>query len=463
MEQPLIELDNGWKKFSRTVASNRKRLSRSIFRSAIGHPPHRGLLEEHEYWALEGIFLSLDRGQSVGLLGRNGAGKSTLLQVLAGHMDLDHGALTMRGRVAELINLTAGFQPLLSGRENIVLGCRLRGLPSREIARKCEEMIDFAEIEPFIDAPFVTYSMGMKMRLAFAVNILTDPDILLIDEVIGVGDARFRQKCLDHMSRIRHQCAIVLCTHSTGTLSQFCEFGVILDKGKMVFAGMAQDAVQAYLEAEESDEAKRAAERAARRKAASAAAPEAPTDASAQASGAGNSGVSKGGASANAPAVPATRDGETQEHVYVNNDILRDVSTVWCNQLGEPVETFEENETAQLTVRADFHPNPPRELVRVVVYLTDRDYNRVGHTSIRARTGVRGFVEVNLTLDTTPLANGHYNVELRILQESQTLYRANIRPLLINRDRESWGPVALRGEWSVRRQSQDKPPSGAAE
>lgn len=435
MEQPLIELDNGWKKFSRTVASNRKRLSRSIFRAAMGRTPHRGLLNTHEYWALEGIYLSLDRGQSVGLLGRNGAGKSTLLQILAGHMDLDHGALTMRGRVAELINLTAGFQPLLSGRENIILGCQLRGLGRKDIARKAEEMIDFAEIESFIDAPFVTYSMGMKMRLAFAVNILTGPDIVLIDEVIGVGDARFRQKCLDQLSRMRHDCAIVLCTHSTSLLSQFCEFGVILDHGKMTFAGPAQEAVQAYLEAEEEEASRKLAARAGREAAART----------------GPDGT---------PSVPATRDEDPQRHVYQNDNVLKDVATVWCNQLGEPVDTFEENETARLSVRADFHPNPPRELARFVVYLTDRDGNKVGHTSIRARPGIRGFIEVDLSLDTTPLANGHYNVELRILQDGQTLFRGTLDPLLINRDRESWGPVALRGEWSVRRSARGKPPAG---
>ncbi|MEM0986154.1 MAG: ABC transporter ATP-binding protein [Pseudomonadota bacterium] len=427
MEPPLIELDNGWKKFSRTVSSNRKRLSRAIVRSAFGLRPNSGLLSEDEYWAIEGIHLSLDRGQSVGLLGRNGAGKSTLLQILAGHMDLDHGALNMRGRVAELINLTAGFQPLLSGRENIELGCQLRGLSGHELKRRADEMIDFAELEAFIDAPFVTYSLGMKMRLAFAVNILTDPDILLIDEVIGVGDVRFRQKCLAQMERMRHRCAIVLCTHSTGTLSQFCEFGVILDQGKMTFAGAAQDAVQAYLELKEDAEKKKAEARQKKPKE-----PVAP------------------------PAVLADKEDE-QAHVYKDENILRDVTTVWCNQLGEPVSTFEESEVAILTVRADFHPNPSRELVRFVVYLTDRDGNRVGHSSIRARPSIRAFIEADLSLDTTPLANGHYNVELRLIREGETLYRAAIPPLLINRDKESWGPIALRGEWSVRRPHRNKP------
>ncbi|MEM7768256.1 MAG: ABC transporter ATP-binding protein [Pseudomonadota bacterium] len=459
MEQPLIELDNGWKKFSRTVASNRKRLSRSIVRSAMGLRPNSGLLNEHEYWALEGIYLSLDRGQSVGLLGRNGAGKSTLLQILAGHMDLDHGALAMRGRVAELINLTAGFQPLLSGRENIVLGCRLRGLSGAELRRRTEEMIDFAEIEAFIDAPYVTYSMGMKMRLAFAVNVLTDPDILLIDEVIGVGDAAFRQKCMEQMERMRHRCAIVLCTHSTGMLSKFCEFGVILDKGKMVFAGMAQDAAQAYLETEEDDARKAAEAKAAKAAAAAAnAAASASPDAGSSADGQ-DTGTAAPAVPTTTPALNLTQDDD--RHVYLNDNVLKGVTTAWCNQLGEPVDTFEENETARLSVRADFHPNPPRELARFVVYLTDRDGNRVGHTSIRARPSIRAFVEVDLTLDLSPLANGHYNVELRIVQEAQTLYRAAIPPLLINRDKESWGPVALRGEWSVRRPARNKPPAGA--
>ena len=416
MEPPLIELDNGWKKFSRTIASNRKRLSRSIMRSSVGIDPNPPRLRKNEYWALEGIYLALDRGQSVGLLGRNGAGKSTLLQVLAGHMGLDHGALTTRGRIVELITLAAGFQPLLSGRENIALGGLLRGLTTAQIRAREAEIIDFAEIEDMIDAPFATYSMGMKMRLAFAVNVFTDPDIMLIDELIGVGDVAFRQKSLARLEQMRDRCAIVLCTHSTGTLSRFCEFGIILDRGKMAFAGTAQDAVQTYLDAED-------------------------------------------GSTPGTPSTIATLalDDDQRNHTFRNDSILKGVEADWRNQLGEQVATFEENETAILAVFAAFHPVSSRELTRFVIYLTDREGNRVGHTSVRARPSPRSTIEVDLALDLSPLSNGHYNVELRIHRDDETIYVAPLSPLLINRQRESWGPIALKGEWNVRQPTRNKP------
>ncbi len=154
-----------------------------------------------EFWAVDGVSFELRRGDCLGLIGRNGAGKTTLLKMLNGLMKPDKGRIEIRGRVGALISLGAGFNPILTGRENIYVNGSVLGLPTREIDAKLDEIVDFAEIGEFIDSPVQSYSAGMQVRLGFAVATALRPDVLLLDEVLAVGDAAFRAKCYDRLAR----------------------------------------------------------------------------------------------------------------------------------------------------------------------------------------------------------------------------------------------------------------------
>lgn len=170
-------------------------------------------LRPDEFWAVNGVSFELRRGECLGLIGRNGAGKTTLLKLLNGLMKPDTGRITMKGRIGALIALGAGFNPVLSGRENIYVNGAVLGFTKREIDEKLDDIIAFSEISEFIDSPVRTYSSGMQVRLGFAVATAMDPDVLILDEVLAVGDASFRHKCYNRINKIIKKCAVILVSH----------------------------------------------------------------------------------------------------------------------------------------------------------------------------------------------------------------------------------------------------------
>lgn len=191
-------------------------------------------LRPKEFWALDGISFELKRGEVLGLIGRNGAGKTTLLKMLNNLIKPDAGRITVRGRVAALISLGAGFNPVLTGRENVYVNGAVLGLKKREIDAKFREIVDFAELWDFIDTPVQSYSSGMKVRLGFSVATALNPDLLLLDEVLAVGDMGFRIKCLNSVRKIMNDTAVVFVSHSLQFVSQFCTRIAVMEKG--VFA-----------------------------------------------------------------------------------------------------------------------------------------------------------------------------------------------------------------------------------
>jgi lipopolysaccharide transport system ATP-binding protein len=204
-------------------------------------------LRKDEFWAVKGVSFELRRGECLGLIGRNGAGKTTLLKMLNGLIKPDIGRIEMHGRVGALIALGAGFNPILTGRENIYVNGAVLGLRKREIDSKLEEIIDFAEISNFIDSPVQSYSSGMAVRLGFAIATALDPDVLLVDEVLAVGDTRFRWKCLDRIqSLMRGGVSIILVSHNTADLMRTCSGGIVMQRGKIAFRGDIGDAVLSY-------------------------------------------------------------------------------------------------------------------------------------------------------------------------------------------------------------------------
>ncbi|MCL6443878.1 MAG: ABC transporter ATP-binding protein [Alicyclobacillus sp.] len=203
-----------------------------------------------QYVALQDVSLDVPRGSTIGLIGVNGSGKSTLLKLISRILYPDSGYIEVNGRVSSLLELGAGFHPDFSGRENIFMNGALLGLSKRDIASKLDEIIGFSELNGYIDQPVRSYSSGMYMRLAFSVAVAVDPDILLIDEILAVGDAAFQAKC---MSRLRHlqqmKKTIVIVTHDTQAVERFCDMVVWLDDSRVRMIGKPSECVDAYLRA----------------------------------------------------------------------------------------------------------------------------------------------------------------------------------------------------------------------
>jgi lipopolysaccharide transport system ATP-binding protein len=201
-----------------------------------------------EVWALRDVSFEIRRGEAVGIIGRNGAGKSTLLKILSRITEPSTGRVTIKGRVASLLEVGTGFHPELTGRENIYLNGAILGMTREEIKRKFDEIVAFAEVEKYLDTPVKRYSSGMYVRLAFAVAAHLEPEILVVDEVLAVGDAQFQKKCLGKMGDVAKGGRTVLfVSHNMAAVRALCERGFVLEHGKVSFQGSAQDAISSYV------------------------------------------------------------------------------------------------------------------------------------------------------------------------------------------------------------------------
>jgi len=201
------------------------------------------------FYALDDVSFKVDQGETFGVIGRNGSGKSTILKLIAGVMAPTDGQVGVAGRVCPLIELGAGFHPDLTGRENIFLNASILGMTGRETRARFDEIVAFSELAEFIDTPVKRYSSGMYIRLGFSIAVHSDPDILLVDEVLSVGDASFQEKCLAKMSEIQSQGAtIVLVTHVLSLVESFCHRALLLHGGRVVAEGKPGDIVHRYWE-----------------------------------------------------------------------------------------------------------------------------------------------------------------------------------------------------------------------
>lgn len=201
-----------------------------------------------QFWGLRDVSFAVPAGQVMGVVGANGSGKSTLLRLIGGVGRPDEGSFEVRGRIGALLDLGAGFHPDLTGRENVFVAGVVAGLTRRAVVERFDSIVGFAELEEFIDHPLRTYSTGMQMRLAFAVAIHVDPQVLLIDEVLSVGDLGFQRKCLDRISRFRADgCSILLVSHEASVVRELCDQALWLDAGKLVLTGEAPLVVDRYV------------------------------------------------------------------------------------------------------------------------------------------------------------------------------------------------------------------------
>ncbi|MFO8055894.1 MAG: ABC transporter ATP-binding protein [bacterium] len=219
-----------------------------IIRDFAGVPVKSDQLRKTEFWALQDVSFELKRGECLGLIGANGSGKSTLLKLLNGIFLPDKGNVEVKGRTGALIELGAGFHPMLSGRENIYISGAILGLTKKEIDERFDSIVEFSELEDFIDTPVKFYSSGMYVRLGFAVAVHLEPDVLLIDEVLAVGDAGFRSKCYKFISETLEKAGIIFVSHNLSAVSRICSRVLVLDEGKVVHNGKIEKGILKYKE-----------------------------------------------------------------------------------------------------------------------------------------------------------------------------------------------------------------------
>ena len=252
--KPIIEIEGVGKSY-RIGANREKYLSLRDEMAKQAHGFYRRFLSRHrhvprdqEFWALKDVSFSVNEGEAVGIIGRNGAGKSTLLKILSKITPPTTGKITLRGRMASLLEVGTGFHPELTGRENIYLNGAILGMTRAEIKRKFDEIVAFAEIEKFLDTPVKRYSSGMYVRLAFAVAAHLEPEILVVDEVLAVGDLEFQKKCLGKMGAVAKEGRTVLfVSHNMAAVQTICQKGILLADGKVIHVGPTNEIVSSYL------------------------------------------------------------------------------------------------------------------------------------------------------------------------------------------------------------------------
>ncbi len=245
----VVEVSRVWKRYRihefRTVYGRVRqwpRLVRELMMPAAASAP------DGEFWALRDVSVEVGRGEVLGLIGPNGAGKTTLLRLIGGISGPTRGHVRVRGRIGALISVGAGFHPELTGRENIYLNSAIMGMPRREIERKFDSIVDFAEVEEFLDTPLKHYSSGMSVKLGFAIAAHLEPDVLLVDEILSVGDVRFRRKSYERMTELfRSGAAIVFVSHSMRAIERLCDRAILLDRAQLVYQGGAAEVVNYYL------------------------------------------------------------------------------------------------------------------------------------------------------------------------------------------------------------------------
>lgn len=241
MKEKVIEVINVWKMFR--LYRERSNMLKEAFINIL-----RGVDKYDEFWALKGISFSVQKGESIGIIGKNGAGKSTLFKLISGVLLPERGEINVKGRISPLIELEAGLHPELTGLENIYLNGAIYGMSKNKVERKLDEIVEFSGLGDFIYSPIRTYSSGMHARLGFSLAINVDTDILLIDEVLAVGDAEFQKRCYDKIKELKNkEITIIYVSHSLNSVIDICDRALSLDRGEIKMEGNPQEVVKSYM------------------------------------------------------------------------------------------------------------------------------------------------------------------------------------------------------------------------
>lgn len=402
----VLKVDDVWKSYSRDPLMSQRRaahvLSESIFGSK-GAPPKK---MPGEIDVVRGVSFELRRGDALGIIGANGAGKTTLLRMLAGHVLPDRGAISVYGSTGTMVDLTSGIKDSMSGRANIYLRSAVLGRRRRDVEADIDAIIDYTELREAIDAPVSTYSAGMRMRLAFATTIFMRPDLLLVDEVLSVGDFRFRQKCLESIRLMRENAGFVLVSHSMGDVSRFCDRVIVMDKGRPAFDGAPDDAIRFYY-----DEQERSA----------------------------------------APAKKRNASGRFGDYIHKPHAV-RDVEAYWTDAAGGKANSAPAGGRATLRLKFTLDLSPRRLIVGVPIYARDGEMvtalsSEQMQVAIDSKEGSP--TEVDVELDDIPLAPGTYHAVLAIVDGPEYLYRQPLEDLVIRPGPlpKYWGAFVMPQRW----------------
>lgn len=408
MSEPIIRLENVSKRYARSLGGQRKIIREAMLRDLFGvQRKSRPDLREGEFWGLDNVSFKVLPGEAIGLIGPNGAGKSTLLKMIAGTIVPDHGTAERFAPISKLMSLSAEFQNNLTGRENIYLVGAVRGLSRSALDQRIGEMIDFAELGAFIDAPFYTYSQGMRLRLGFSVAVHADAPIMLIDEVLAVGDIRFRQKCLRKLTELKRSATYFLASHSNGHISQFCERALVMENGTVAFDGPTRDAI-AFAERHISLEAP----------------------------------ISVGSA------------GEMRLGRMMNQEAVSNVESWWTNGSSTATRTIRLGSSLQFNMRFKL-VRKPQDILNVHVQVGGKETqtlasfsNRSSRQEINASAG--DTVHLSATLENFDLSAGKHGCAVSIFDGVELLYRSDLPALMVDgRGRSIWGEVQLRPSWRI--------------
>jgi ABC-type polysaccharide/polyol phosphate transport system ATPase subunit len=357
------------------------------------------LQPDETFPALQGVSFNVAAGRTCGVIGRNGSGKSTALKLVAGITKPTSGTVEVRGRISALIELGAGFHPEISGRENVFINGIMLGLTKREIARRFDEIVEFAELQDFIDAPVKTYSSGMYMRLGFAVAIHVDPDVLLVDEVLAVGDEGFTHKCLDKFGEFKRRGkTILLVTHSLQLVERFCDEALWLDAGRVRGSGDPRRVVGAYL-----TDVGRSEERELAR-----------AEARAQEDAGPVQEVSRAEPGVQPPASQAPEDMSRRDEGRWGSREIEITAVTLRNGQGEAAHIFQSGEHMSIHLQVRAH-NPTVDFVfGVGIYSADgvNCYGTNTHLEDFTPHEIRGDGEVTFAIDSLDLVEGTYKLDV---------------------------------------------------
>ena len=242
-----IKVEHVSKKYCKSLKRSMLYGVRDIARNTLGLSSHSDKLRKDEFWAVNDVSFEVKKGETLGIIGPNGAGKTTLLKLLNGIFWPDKGKITVKGRVGALIQVGAGFHPLLTGRENIYINAAILGMTKKEVDEKFDEIIEFADIGDFLDTPVKFYSSGMFVRLGFAVAVHCEPHILLVDEVLAVGDINFQAKCFEKINQVKKTgVPIIIVSHQLAKIRQYCDYACLLNQGGLVKIGAVEGVCRQY-------------------------------------------------------------------------------------------------------------------------------------------------------------------------------------------------------------------------
>src|SRR5688572_19564697 len=251
MSEPILVFDHVYKKFSRGEHHNTLRdfIADSVRKMLpwAEKPVNPLALKDREFWAVKDVSFKVNRGEALGIIGPNGSGKSTILKMLSGIIRPDQGTYSVKGRLSALIEVGAGFHPDLTGRENVFLNCSILGMSRKETAKRFNQIVEFAGVEEFIDTPLKHYSSGMAVRLGFATSAFIEPEVLLVDEVLSVGDTEFRNRCANRMEKMmRDGVTMILVSHNLNEVRTLCQRTLMLFKGNVLMEGPTQRVLEKY-------------------------------------------------------------------------------------------------------------------------------------------------------------------------------------------------------------------------